>query len=109
MKMSLFTTKEIAKKLGVTTGTIYRMVHAGIIPAVRIGTGRSLRFDFEDVKTALNKQSSASSLPRQEATEDRLFALHELAIETGIKDLAQNHDHYLYGISIKSVVRPSKR
>lgn len=107
--MSLFTTKEMAKKLGVTTGTIYRMVHAGIIPAVRIGTGRSLRFDFEDVKTALSKQSPLPLLPRQKATEDQLLALHELAIETGIKDLAQNHDHYLYGIPIQPVVRPSKR
>ena len=107
--MSLLTTKEIAKKLGVTTGTVYRMVHAGIIPAVRIGTGRSLRFDFEDVKTALSKPSSLPSLPRQKATEDQLLVLHEFAIETGIKDLAQHHDHYLYGIPIKPVVSPSKR
>jgi excisionase family DNA binding protein len=107
--MNLLTAKELAKKLGVTIGTVYRMVRSGIIPAVRIGIGRSLRFDFEEVKAALSKPHATSPLPQREATKDPLLALHELAIETGIKDLAQNHDHYLYGIPIKPVVSPSKR
>ena len=30
---------------------------------------------------------------------DPLFDLGSVAVETGIKDLAENHDHYLYGVS----------
>ena len=28
---------------------------------------------------------------------DKLFAMHELAVDTGVSDLASNVDHYLYG------------
>jgi len=28
-----------------------------------------------------------------------LFDLRKVAVETGIKDLAEHHDHYLYGVS----------
>lgn len=28
---------------------------------------------------------------------DPLFELKDIAVETGIKDLAEHHDHYLYG------------
>jgi excisionase family DNA binding protein len=107
--MNLLTTKELAKQLGVTMGTIYRMAHSGIIPTIRVGTGRNLRFDFEEVKTALAQRSSQPSPTRRKATVDPLFTLHKYAIETGIKDLAQNHDHYLYGVPIKSMVSSSKR
>jgi len=107
--MSLLTTKELSKRLGVTIGTIYRMAHSGFIPTIRIGTGRSLRFDFEEVKTALSQPPSVSSFPRRKAVVDPLFTLHKYAIETGIKDLAQNHNHYLYGVPIKPIVISSKR
>ena len=107
--MSILTAKELAKKLGVTEGTVYRMAKAGIIPVVRIGTGRSLRFDFEDVKSALTKPSPPPSVPHRKTGEDPLFTLHELAVETGIKDLAQHHDHYLYGVPIKTALSSSKR
>ena len=107
--MALFTTKQIARELGVTIGTVYRMVHAGIIPAIRVGVGRSLRFNLEHVKTSLTKQLSPPAIPRRKSTKDPLLTLHELAIETGIKDLAQHHDHYLYGIPIKPVVSSTKR
>jgi hypothetical protein len=30
---------------------------------------------------------------------DPLFNLKDIAVETGIKDLAEHHDHYLYGVS----------
>lgn len=107
--MSILTVKELAKKLGVTEGTVYRMAKAGIIPVIRIGTGRSLRFDFEDVKSALTKPSPLPLTPQRKTGEDPLFTLHELAVETGIKDLAQNHDHYLYGVPINSARTSSKR
>ena len=29
---------------------------------------------------------------------DPLFDLRKVAVETGIKDLAEHHDHYLYGV-----------
>lgn len=107
--MSLLTTKQLAPKLGVTIGTVYRMVKSGIIPVVRIGVGRRLRFDFEDVKSVLMKQSSPVLLHLRKREKDPLFTLHELAIETGIKDLAQNHDHYLYGTPITPAVNSPKR
>lgn len=30
---------------------------------------------------------------------DPRFDLRKIAVETGIKDLAEHHDHYLYGVS----------
>jgi len=30
---------------------------------------------------------------------DPLFNLRNVAVETGIIDLAEHHDHYLYGVS----------
>jgi len=30
---------------------------------------------------------------------DPLFDLRNIAVKTGIKDLAEHHDHYLYGVS----------
>lgn len=30
---------------------------------------------------------------------DPLFGLKDIAVETGIKDLAGHHDHYLYGVT----------
>ncbi len=30
---------------------------------------------------------------------DPLLDLKNIAVETGIKDLAEHHDHYLYGVS----------
>lgn len=106
--MNLLTAKDTAQKLGVTLGTLYRMARAGVIPAVRIGMGRGLRFDFEEVKSALTRSPSAVPSPHK-VTEDPLVNLPKLAVETGIKDLAQHHDHYLYGIPVKPAVRASRR
>ena len=36
---------------------------------------------------------------RVEKGKDSLFDLRKVAVETGIKDLAEHHDHYLYGVS----------
>lgn len=92
--MGLITTKELAEILGVSVGTIYKMVISGRIPSVKVGKGRNMRFDPEGVKEALGTESPGVI----EVTEDPLFTIHELAIDTGISDLAQNHDYYLYGI-----------
>ncbi len=100
--MSLLTTKQLAKKLGVTIGTVYRMAQADLIPSVRVGTGRRLRFDYEEVKTTLSTQPAPPLSRLRKGRKDPLVSLHRLAFATGIKDLAQHHDHYLYGIPIKT-------
>lgn len=99
--MGLLTAKELAGTLGVTAGTVYRMVSVGRIPAIRIGIGRSLRFDLDQVKKALAEGPPSQHSFQEPGVEDPLLSLHELAIETGIKNLAQNHDHYLYGVPLK--------
>jgi excisionase family DNA binding protein len=99
--MKLLTAKELARVLGVTVGTVYRMVNAGRIPAIRIGTGRSLRFDLDQAKEALAGESPARPSFHESGDQDPLLTLAELAVETGIKDLAQNHDRYLYGVPRK--------
>ena len=33
-----------------------------------------------------------------EKGKDPLFDLKNIAVETGIKDLSEHHDHYLYGV-----------
>ena len=92
--MGWITTQELAETLGVSIGTVYKMVKSGNIPAVRVGKGRNLRFDPERVKEALGAETPAAFDP----AEDPLFTIHELAVDTGISDLAHNHDHYLYGV-----------
>ena len=101
MKVKLLTARELARVLGVTVGTVYRMVNFRRIPAIRIGTGRSLRFDLDHVKEALAGEFPARRSFQKPGVQDPLLTLPELAIETGIKDLAQNHDHYLYGVPLK--------
>lgn len=95
--MKLMTAKELARTLGISLGTVYKMVSKGKLPAIRIGTGRTLRFDPDEVRNALAKERSRPS-PPYGSEDDPLVTIHELAVETGIKDLAQHHDRYLYGL-----------
>lgn len=81
--------------LRLSLGTVYKMVRDGTIPTVRVGTGRTLRFDPDAVKRALTKRAP-SPRPRGRSEADPLLAIHELSVETGLKDLAEHHDHYLY-------------
>lgn len=39
---------------------------------------------------------------------DPAFRLHELAVKTGIRDLAEQHDHYIYGTPKRPAPRKSK-
>lgn len=89
------TAKELAHTLGLSQGTVYKMVREGRIPAIRVGAGRTLRFDPDEVKRAL--AGAPPPVSAGPAEPDPLVAIHELATETGIKDLAEHHDHYLYG------------
>lgn len=95
--MRLMTAKELARTLGISLGTVYKMVSTGKLPTIRIGSGRTLRFDPDAVRNALGKEPFRPSPPRASG-DDPLVRIHELAVETGIKDLAQHHDHYLYGL-----------
>lgn len=98
--MTVLTAKELARALGISLGTVYKMVSARKLPVIRIGTGRALRFDLDEVKDALAKEPVRPA-PERTSAEDPLLGIHELAVETGIKDLAQHHDHYLYGLPVK--------
>lgn len=98
--MGLITAKQIARALGISLGTLYRMVRTGKLPAIRIGTGRGLRFDLDEVKSALAKEPFRSQ-PRPLIADEPLLTIHQLAVDSGIKDLAQHHDHYLYGLPPK--------
>lgn len=40
---------------------------------------------------------------------DPALRLHELAFDTGFRDLADQHDHYIYGKPKHRAVRPSAR
>lgn len=53
----LLTVAEVRSMLRVGRSTLYRLVAAGEIPALRIG--RSLRFDREAVLTALKREGAA--------------------------------------------------
>lgn len=49
----MLTVKEIATQFGVSAMTIYRLVHAGDIPAARVG--RSFRVTQEDLELYLGR------------------------------------------------------
>lgn len=98
MEAGIATAKQLARSLGISLGTVYKMVKDGRVPAIRIGTGRALRFDLDEVRQALGREPSRPSVERPTA-EDPLLAIHQLAVETGIKDLAEHHDRYLYGLT----------
>ena len=98
MATRLITAKDIARALRVSLGTVYAMVRERRIPAVRVGAGRTLRFDLDAVKAALAGDEVASA--PQRGNDDPLATIDQLAVKTGIKDLAEHHDHYLYGIPI---------
>lgn len=53
----LVTALELSRKLSISRSTVYRMVAAGIIPSIRVGSrlgGR--RFDEADVREALERR-----------------------------------------------------
>ena len=48
------------------------------------------------IKTGLKESGKKV---RVKKGKDPLFDLKDIAVETGIKDLAEHHDHYLYGVT----------
>ena len=65
----LVTIHELASRLGLSTTTIERMVAAGALPRIKVGTRRL--FHVSDCIAAL-KQGSASRLPRRQSPERTL-------------------------------------
>ena len=52
---------------------------------------------------------AAKRRPRpRPSKKDPAFRIAELAVPMGIRDLAEQHDHYLYGTPKRSVARPKK-
>lgn len=49
------------------------------------------------IKTGLKESRKKG---RVKKGKDPLFDLKDIAVETGIKDLAEHHDHYLYGVNL---------
>ena len=62
---------------------------------VKLPEGSTVRIELEP-----------SNSPRYEETADPLYRMTELAVDTGITDLATNIDHYLYGHPKASVLLP---
>ncbi len=48
------------------------------------------------LKAGIKKSRKRGKVKKEK---DPLLDLRDVAVETGIKDLAEHHDHYLYGIS----------
>lgn len=57
--VEMLTVREIASRLGLSKMTIYRLVDAGTIPAVRVG--RSLRVSREDFESYLGRVRTSAT------------------------------------------------
>ena len=55
-----------------------------------------LNKEAESVDSEIIKESQKPG--NDDAWSEFLENIDEYAVETGIKDLAENHDHYLYGV-----------
>ncbi|MBW8878430.1 MAG: hypothetical protein JF614_26015 [Acidobacteria bacterium] len=55
-------------------------------PGIELPEGSSVRIELESAEARM-----------EEGASDPLFHITDLAVETGISDLATNIDHYLYG------------
>src|SRR5207249_10785765 len=92
MDETFLTTEEVLEYLQVNLRTVYRLIKAGKIPAVRVG--REWRFRKRDIDAWLDSQRprgasrtaapTAPVRPAPGATRPRLLVLHEEAI---IRDL----------------------
>src|SRR5688572_10624626 len=95
MDETFLTTEEVLEYLQVNLRTVYRLIKAGKIPAVRVG--RQWRFRKRDIDTWLDTQrprggtratpapaSSAGSSPRQATDRPRILVVDD---ESSIRDL----------------------
>ncbi|MFT5430938.1 MAG: excisionase family DNA binding protein [Myxococcota bacterium] len=57
MDQRLLTTREVASRLGVSTGTVCRWVHDGLIPGIRVRSNL-LRFELAEVMGALKDRGT---------------------------------------------------
>src|SRR5688572_10483418 len=95
MDETFLTTEEVLEYLQVNLRTVYRLIKAGKIPAVRVG--RQWRFRKRDIDAWLDSQrprggvratpvpaSSAGSSPRQATDRRRILVVDD---ESSIRDL----------------------
>lgn len=61
-----------------------------------------------EVHRTAKKKSSRKAAPSKSGKLDPVYRLHELAVETGIADLAAEHEHYAYGTPKKSARTPRR-
>ncbi|MEK7685780.1 MAG: hypothetical protein AAB466_10190 [Verrucomicrobiota bacterium] len=61
-------------------------------PGAELPEGTSVRVEAEPKPTA-----STAALVKVAPEDDPLWSIPDLAVDTGISDLAVNLDHYLYG------------
>jgi excisionase family DNA binding protein len=65
----LLTVQEVAQRLRLSRGTIYKHVRTGVIPAVRLGdAGASLRIPEDELEQALTVTGKDKSMTRDERT-----------------------------------------
>jgi len=62
MPVRLETAEETAERLHVTAGTVRKLVHDGIIPAIKIGTGSRPRMRFDPVEVDAALATTAADL-----------------------------------------------
>lgn len=54
--MELLSVKQVAHFLGVTPRSVYRWIHDGKLPGVKIGAGKLWRINAEDVQKLIHKK-----------------------------------------------------
>ena len=84
MQLSIYLDDKVVKKLE---------KRAAIEKRSRSNLIQKLLTDFVENADAVSQVKS------EQKTEDSFSLIHLKAIETGIPDLAAEHDHYLYGVS----------
>lgn len=53
---TLIDVAELARRLDVRPGTVYRLVREGFVPVIRVG--RLIRFDWDDVRRSMERESA---------------------------------------------------
>lgn len=102
--MGVFTVEEVARRLKLNPQTIYRAIWNKKIHAFK--AGRQIRISSQSLNRYLGSEIFNELFGTENMENERkgidfeanpLLDVEEWACDTGISDLARNHDHYLYG------------
>lgn len=58
LEVRAYTVKEVAEKVGVSVGLIYKEIHAGRLPTVNIGSGQKFRVRHYDLTNFLDDNTN---------------------------------------------------